>query len=70
MNSYTGQVYPSLQEAVADLKPPATREDIVEVVGTPEAVGRLSAAVKANAARRHAANKRARASRRRHNRGR
>ena len=65
MNSVTGQVYPSMAEALADLKPPARESDIVEVVGTPEAVMRISAAVKA---KRRAQNKRARAARQRNRR--
>lgn len=54
--------------ALADLKPTETPSDVVEIVGTPEAAYRISAAVKANAARRRAENKRARAARRRNRR--
>lgn len=65
MNTVTGQVSASMAEAIAALGPGQTRADLVELVGTPEAVARVSAAVRA---KRRAQNKRARAARRQHRR--
>ena len=59
MNVETGRIYENWPEPVF---PGERREDIVEVFGTREQVGRLSAAVKA---KRRAENKRARKSRKR-----
>ena len=65
MNTVTGQIYPTVKEALADLKGAETPDDIVEVSGTAEAIERLSRSVKQvnEIERRRAANKAARASR-------
>jgi hypothetical protein len=67
MNSITGQLYPSVEDAVADLKPGEKPEDIVEVIGTPETVEALSRSIQQVRAieKRRAANKEARKSRQR-----
>jgi hypothetical protein len=65
MNTNSGQLYPDMASALADLKPHEKPEDIVEVHGTQEAAERLSRAVQqVNAIeKRRAANKVARKSR-------
>lgn len=65
MNSNTGQLYQSVDAALADLKPGEKPEDVVEVIGTPETVEALSRTVQQMRAieKRRAANKAARKSR-------
>jgi hypothetical protein len=65
MNTNTGQLYQTLEDARADLKPGESEKDIVEVIGAPEAVESLSRAVQQARAieKRRAANKQARKSR-------
>lgn len=67
MNSNSGQLYDSYEDAVADLKPHESEADIVEVIGTRSAAERMSRAIQQSKAveRRRAANKRARRARRR-----
>lgn len=57
MDSYTGELYTNSLEA---LKAGVAEEDIVEIIGTQEAIIRVSDSVKAH---RRAMNKRARKSR-------
>lgn len=67
MNTDTGQLYPTLAAARADLKPGQTEADLVEITGTREAAERLSRDVQQVRAleRRRAANKVAKKSRQR-----
>lgn len=62
MNVNTGQTYDSMQTALDAGEPP---DELVEIRGTEEQVSEISAAIKA---KRRAANKRARASRKRNRR--
>ena len=63
MNADTGKTYPSFRTAIDAGEDP---DDLVEITGTDEQVSKVSDAVKAQAkARRRAANKRARRSRKR-----
>jgi hypothetical protein len=65
MNTNTGQLYPDMASALADLKPHEKPEDIVEVRGDRETVEALSRTVQQMRAveKRRAANKAARKSR-------
>jgi hypothetical protein len=65
MNTNTGQLYPSVDAAIADLGPTETSADVVEVRGSLEAIERLSRDVQhaRELERRRAANKVARKTR-------
>lgn len=66
MNSVTGEVFPTRGLALTDAITRGLSEDtVIEVHGSPAAVARVSAAVRAQ---RRAANKRARAARKRNRR--
>jgi hypothetical protein len=65
MNINTGQVYPTMAEALADLKPHEKPSDVVEVIGDRETIEALSRTVQQmrSIEKRRAANKAARKSR-------
>lgn len=65
MDSSTGRLYPSHAVALAELTALGRPADAVEVTGTPEAVQRVSAAVRAA----HKAKRKAQKKSRRANRG-
>lgn len=65
MDSSTGRIYPSMDIALAELTALGRPQDAVEVVGTPEAIQRISAAVRAQ----HKAKRKAQKKSRRANRG-
>ena len=65
MNVNTGQIYPSMRDALDHLAPGETEKDVVEITGAPETIERLSKSVQQlrEVERRRAANKAARAAR-------